>query len=811
MLNEFGAYLRERQAQANSWKRDDLAQLSELISNNADIVKSYTTAGFIYELQLLEDQFNRQPNDVAIALPYKIFCERIERFVGQVQLPADQSKVFYYLYASALGKYLALTTQQSNMIIDIEAFLELKIETMKDSEKATPKMITDHHRNLYRQEIDTSCDDISSLVNLDMLPAIDKMSSAIDESLQTLMDEIAKQRQNAGKQGDEYIKQQQELKKQAALRTIFGSLQFIGQALSVMGPFGHAANAVISGTTQIADGLIAVSTVKTSPILPEGAKAALDSFSKAYKRRSEDKLRALHEALDNAKKLAEGNPEALANFEKQIDELKVRINAPGDDLTKFIGISHELQSAIEKQIKNTPGKQQLVEARNMVKLMQLSFDMYKRVRHDERKTEDDVCKALELSQANITALRNYEAEINSKLWPVIDEMRSSLSKLMSEPPVESGAVFPIKKWNIQTILRNLKSGLSKLPVGWDAHEELLQIFLILDDTFATLVNIYDRIDSYADQAKLGDYLACIETPDVMSIPVEDPELQSTVRRLGQTFRTNILRSEYKSATDAFKYTVFPFITAYLDQYYLPTNVQPGDNLSILIHVAISQLNKIRSTIAEYNHAVINGHDQFVYSAIFDPRLQSSSAFFEWHFEEHRRLFADLFSGKRISLRADIRRAPQPKFNAIKFNAIELLFRAPDAQRQQRIDDLLSQFDITLTHLGNSYYRCGSDIYVIHGPSQTISYSCEKHNGAPIRTNNVYNKILQEALALSPYATWSIQLNPPRDETVFAELAQLAEDVDLVLIGRGRYVDDDESVCGDSLKQYYQTDETSIGL
>lgn len=406
----------------------------------------------------------------------------------------------------------------------------------------------------------------------------------------------------------------------------------------------------------------------------------------------------------------------------------------------------------------------------------------------------------------MAALQAYEEEVYSKLRPMIGQMIASIEEIEEGLPGKSGAVLAIKQWSIQSILRDTKLLLAKLTKGYDAQADLLLTFQKLDEAFTTLINVYDRIDNYTDQEKLGDYIACIGSSDVNSIQVNDLELQSALNNLDVLITSNVLLGQYKSATDGFTQTVFPFITSYSGHYHLPSDLQLDNDTANLVIATTARLRDLSHKLIEYNTTLINGDDKYIYSTVFDPRFQSSSAFFEWHWEDYRQDITELFDGKRISLRADVRRAPPA--NAIKFNVIELLFRAPDVGHQKQMDDLLLNFDIVLTHLGNSYYRCGPEYYVIHSPSQMISYSFEKHSGGPIRRNAVYDKLMGGNLMLSPYAMWTIQLkNASRDKHIFDKLALLANRVDLALMGRGQYVHVDAPVCDISLRDYYQVDET----
>ncbi|GIY03652.1 hypothetical protein CDAR_526661 [Caerostris darwini] len=92
------------------------------------------------------------------------------------------------------------------------------------------------------------------------------------------------------------------------------------------------------------------------------------------------------------------------------------------------------------------------------------------------------------------------------------------------------------------------------------------------------------------------------------------------------------------------------------------------------------------------------------------------------------------------------------------------------------------------HLCNSYYRYKGKFYLIISDRQQIHYSYEKNSvGEPVRVNNVYTKIRNGDLMLSPFAVWEVKLTEATDKHSFQELEVYKDKVDLELAGRGTYV------------------------
>lgn len=137
-------------------------------------------------------------------------------------------------------------------------------------------------------------------------------------------------------------------------------------------------------------------------------------------------------------------------------------------------------------------------------------------------------------------------------------------------------------------------------------------------------------------------------------------------------------------------------------------------------------------------------------------------------------------------------------NAVKFNSIAIKFRVANDDLACAFENILLSFDVTMTHMGNSHYRCGNQFYTINSPSQEISYSFRRQSQIPMTRNAGYDKLISGIALLSPYALWSVQLTSGR----FKELVPFIGLVDIELHGYGQFVSENATVCDTELSQYY---------
>lgn len=366
------------------------------------------------------------------------------------------------------------------------------------------------------------------------------------------------------------------------------------------------------------------------------------------------------------------------------------------------------------------------------------------------------------------------------------------------------AALDLAKWRVQSMLGDMKFKLTAFTKGFETQEELVNTVDKLNEAFATLINVYDRIDAYGDQQKLSDFIAQVSSADMTNIQINDPTLKDAYLNLDLIITSNVLLAKYKLATDAFKQSVFPFITYYLNDYYLPSTLI-GSDTQQLVSNAARQLKNLQSKLNEYNKASINGNDRLIINAKFDNHYVTSDPFYVWPSKNNKLAINDLLAGKRINLYADIMDGIER--NAIKFKSMELYIRTDDPARQVALDQLLTYIDVNMTHMGNSYYRCDANYYQIPNEPISIYYSNVKDNqGVPLRKSNEYTKLLKGEYMLSPYTMWSMQLVDFGTNT-FDKLQEFTDRIDLELVGDGQYVVGGISVCNGTLDQYYRVDRT----
>lgn len=256
------------------------------------------------------------------------------------------------------------------------------------------------------------------------------------------------------------------------------------------------------------------------------------------------------------------------------------------------------------------------------------------------------------------------------------------------------------------------------------------------------------------------------------------------------------------AIHTFKEHQFPF-GFQVANFNFPVDMQFNDT-DILIEKTIAHIEQLREEV-KLSKTSLGKYDREI---IKDIEFSGSTPFFTWDSHDIKNEFEKLFKGEEIIPKADISNGI--KQNAVKFNQIGIHMKSPNKNAQIELNSELETFNVTMTMIGNSYYRCGARFYFIPVDNVTIEYSLSKNqDGMPKWSNEISRKIRSENYFWSPYAMWSIKLTHPNND--FEKLSRFQnQSIDLELVGRGQYFKDHGlyayEICNRHLDKYYHFDK-----
>ncbi|CAG8588788.1 6910_t:CDS:2, partial [Dentiscutata heterogama] len=697
------------------------------------------------------------------------FLNQLEKHAENPENPhsKEDKEVISYLYTYTLSKISNLKFElKSNLIIDINEYFKMIQSGIKLLKKADKQVKVDKYNKQYEKSIEKKIDEAYNIAKNQVKSEINKTVGEIDEQIISLIDETRDLISNVEENKLTLEEKQSELRKKLALKKALRILKCIGITISVVGgPVGIAGSVIKKGVNMAG---AYISKEDNSILKFEIPSEVRDSLNQMNIIKHLDKIL-----------------EALGN-----------INS-----TKLTKIANEVKEEIEKaqeKLKLTGIESDVIQDFNIaIQDTVVAIDLYDRYQNDKKEL-DAIGNSIKQAENDINLLNLYEKNIYQTIIPMIKGMQEDINNIEKKIDKKSHVHLDLTKWQVQTSLKEIKYTIQQISKGFSA-QEIGRYIEKLDEGMTTLINIYDRIQEYYDQINLANYIAHINSP--MAIEIDDKDLKNDIDELEKKIKFSIVKGYLKRARSAFKQWAFPFANEYSN--VLNSQLDEEDTKSI-----IKQIDDLHLKVQERNVYVIKEIDNLKYSD-FNSENISTQPFFVWENNNYSQEISEFLVGKEIKVKADITKTDSHKC-AVKFNEIGIRLKSKDNKIQDEINNELKNFDVYMTHLGDSYYRYSDKFYVIRSNEQYIEYSFEKNKeGKPVRNNRAYERIRNDELMLSPYTTWKIKLKRETKyvdskNAGFDKLKTYEKKVDLELVGRGLYVDEEGSndlMVGTYYKEY----------
>ncbi|CAL1285800.1 unnamed protein product [Larinioides sclopetarius] len=804
LINEYKMYLRENIN--NRFNKYSLLLFLEQLNKNNDVRNLYDILALIDEFQGLEEQFYKLSKQIDFSLFYNPLLDRIFKFANTLKEGpnfSENKKVLNYLYTATLGRIYNLRENSgTSLIIDIRKYLNLikeNIKILKDIETQNNKVeVINKYKENYKSGIDKKIEEAMSFIENQVNPEIEKINAKIDDQVNTLIEETIALQKEAEAEIEKIKEKKKELAKTLGMKGMFGCFKIIGGLLKFLGPIGKIAGEVMDTANAVGDAL-ALNDEKKGLNLPSDVAQAIKDIIEQMKSMRNKKVSYLLKLLDDLSEEIENNPEKLSDMEVKINDIKDKLKKASENKLDYKQVK-ALENDINKELKrkeedlksNSSDKKSINALKAIEKISKvleygsLLINVYDKIKKEKDKVGvlDDALKELE---NQLKKLREYEEYIYDSIVPMLNEMIEHMKDISEKLGTKSQVALDVTKWQVQSNLKDMRLEMQKLTKGFSVKDDLGRSIEKLDEVMTTLINIYDRIQTYQDQKSLADYIGDISSVAASRIGIKNQQLVNAVNHLEYKIRANILLEQYKSVIDALKQWVFPFADRYIEKSMLPSQIELETSIEDLVQSAARQIEAIKQKIDLYDASVKNG-DEYIHSGEFSSRYVSSQPFFVWKNEDFGSLITNLLSGKEVILKADVKYSA-PYKDAIKFSEIDFYFKIKNETAQTLLSEILKGFDMRATHLGNSHYRYEDKTFLITSDSITISYSYEKNkDGIPIRSNKIYNTLKSGDLLLSPYTLWQARIINQTNQYSFEDLEIFKNLTNLELSGFGSYVD-----------------------
>lgn len=813
------------------------------IDKDKEINSMFDIFALVKELQILEKNFHKLHARLNFLPLYQSLLNRTAEYAKQPnrrsERPAEDKKVLTYLYTTILGReYNLQDRSESNLIVNIKNYLESTQSAIQKYKVATKIHTIGQIKIDYENSLNKKTEEADKLVNNVIIPELRNILEENRKNVDAVIDSIIRLEKQTEKNRQEIKTKKVEFQGKLVLSLICdyytmaaGFLEFI----PVVGGIAAEATRKVVGVAEDAFNLNEVYTPPEPPELPTGSKSPNGMINT---------LRM--NAKEELSEIIEISIKTFSNYPGDFDGVLVLVGGIKERLRQAteLGVISKLREELPKILQRT-----LDVSLNMRTLTHFSsplswvqdanyhaFQSKKKVKPKDPLSKDDkemltkmlkhACEssvvlgflkktvgrlsnikkleeAIKEHTKVLEKLGKFKDTVRNQMGPALEMMAGDVLNVAKSLGGKSQASLDVTKWQLQSKLKNMNINVQSMVKGLNVSDLFTNTFSKIEDGINTLINVYDRIQSYQQEKKLANYIANVNSADSNSIQVHDAKLQSAIDYLEVILNCNIVIQQYQTAVDSFKQYVFPLAHLFLKELVLPSYLDYGKDLGSLVIKAETQISHIQKKLDEYRNTAKRYH-AYVGSGQFNSKFRSTKPFFVWDKQTYKDMISKLFSGEIVTAYTDVRKS-MPRYDAIKFTEIEINFKAPDETTQTILTNVLKDFEIEALHMGNSYYRNKDQIFLIVSGKQDFSYGLEKDsNGQLLHKNLVIEQIKNGDAMLSPYATWKIQLKHISEENpqVFYVLKQYAHLVDIELIGRGHYVNKAKLDIDIKIEQYY---------
>jgi hypothetical protein len=813
--------------------RKSLIQFIMLLGSDIRVQNTYDTLALVNEMQTLENRFYQRSTDVDFLPFYQSFLKRITQYAANRKLHENSTqnkKVLSYLYIATLSKIRALRqSSECILVTDMDGYLDVTLQHIRRIEEIRKLDAVARISKNYKDKIDEKIISADDFINREVLPEIEVITKDTEGNIDSLLLEIIEKEKNAREEQKALGKKRKELANSLLYKKMSEIANFIGVALSVLNPAAQTAQNLAGQVNSVSKDLALVASRgsdHTSINLPPRSWSLLKRQFDAVRSVANTTLTAFRHQITAVLRAVAENPIYLGDMEKTVKGIEERLTKVGQlevgevrklrnelmgeisrkekELQK-LNDRHKRDTRVTKRFAGTTISAVLTILKVSVNVGKVLFGKYK----EDTLALEEIDRAIKKSQERLQELNKYEDKIQNSLLPMIRAVERELEQVRNNLASQSKVSLRVTSWRVQASLKEVKLHLRQITAGFEVEERLALCVEKLDDAMTTLIDIYDRIEGYTEQKELADYVADIASAGSDNILIPDRNLRSAISTLEKTISVNILLGQYGNVVAAIKQWVFPFADLWLYNFNLPSHLMINTSHEDIASVVTNQIRALKIKLTEYKTSIMGGVHSHIHRAHFSSAYKSAKPFYVWDNKKYKLAIMDLLAGKEVVLKADILNGV--KNNAVKFNVIEINFKAARTEIQHQLDKLLVTFHVKLTHHGNSHYKCGNSFYVIRGDNQTIEYSMEKTgDGQPVDYNYVYTRLRNGDMLLSPYAMWSVRLVNVTNVD-FKQLRTLGNFVDLELAGEGQYVSQGDEVCNRDLHEYYALDESFCGL
>lgn len=595
---------------------------------------------------------------------------------------------------------------------------------------------------------------------------------------------------------------QQDFNQQMRTHVITTGLHAVSAAAAAA-PFGFGIAAAVAATTAagVAQGVSMKESFRINSLIDDRhdqMEGIRDKLFKA-KNRVEGDVAGMLSILQDQIRTVASNVEVSSRLRNSLNSLSSEIrrqeNADDTSLDEALSLRTRLMSILSATGESPNVQKLLKQCLKLVEVAFLSPDAYQMFKQHQAAFAEQ----MEDNEQLLEQLDGQKQRIHSVLIPIMRDSMQLMNNYSVEMLNSSRTKLKVMDWQIQSALKEAVFQVKQMASGLDSQPMVVLMVDRLQDAMKTITSIYDGIEQYKEKIEDVQFTAELMMPTKTVVELPDTHLIERYNKALMRINYLDVVTQYENARRSFRQWVFPFADKFINpvdtSMAVPKFSEKAEYVNQTVHIMTKMVNQLQA----YKSSVVK-HDAFLLNGDFNSVYRVSRPFFRWTYKDHKELIDKLLDGEEVVLYADIRQAAT---DAVKFTDVYLNFTSGSADKTRKLHDTLehSQTKIHLTHLGNSYYRCGRDnYYVITTDSVEIFYSFErKADGVPVTKSMAYDKIRSGDYLLSPYTYWKVRLDMSDDGH---SAKQFEPNIELSGFGSYMNAQGRRAYCSQKLNNYY---------
>jgi len=402
---------------------------------------------------------------------------------------------------SAIYRHKA--AQQTNIVVDLQGFLEQSISVSNEWESLTESLASQVQRRKLKDEYTKTYESRIKQANevlVELQKDIEVNHVDMKDNIEKVLAEIDELKNKNQATADDLNRKKRELQESLKQEQTLGILKLFTTAI-----------------TMVATSVIAVVAPPAAPFVGVASTLATTGLD-----------------------FAENTPAVSIN--------------PGDRVW-----ANALAFGLERSQKcnKNPSSNRPKRNVNVEPLARSALDIYKK-----DKTGKDKIKLIEEAQKNNRAdmhnLNRAKDQISCLNGEIIDATFTNISTMTQNQRGQSGVYLRMSKYKLNRIIEDFKAQMFQLIKYFESKGLVDTTFKRLENAILAINDVYGLSEAYKDQISLATYIADITKPTVR-IPAE---YGSQVASLKKKILASVISQKYEQARRAFGFMSFPFFCVY---------------------------------------------------------------------------------------------------------------------------------------------------------------------------------------------------------------------------------------------------------